>query len=229
MRFGGSAVSRAVQPAACDEHIANSRSKHDGAERREIEKPEARKARVFERAVGHEIRWRADEREHPADQPGKTQRHHQPPRRELLPLSDEQHHRDEDRNDAGRTHDRPQRRDGEHQKGNQPPFTARGVVNQEIANLHRDPRAHQPLADDEERRDEHDIRIAESRERLRHREHAAARERHQGEQRDHIQPRLVGDEKSHASAEQAEDEKQLRIHASATHAVSSPEPLPRPV
>ena len=179
-------VRRAVQPAARDEHVADARGEDDGAERREIEESEAGKARVLQRAVRHEIRRRADEREHAADQPGKTQRHHQSPRRKLLPLGDEQHHGDENRDDAGRTHDRPQPRDGEHEQDEQPPFAARGAAQQEIADLHRDPRAHEPFADDEKRGDEHDIRIAESRERLRHREHTRERERDHGEQRDDI-------------------------------------------
>jgi hypothetical protein len=73
----------------------------------------------------------------------------------------------ENRDDAGRTHDRPQHRDGEHQQDKQPPLAARRAAQQEIADLHREPRAHESIADDEKRRDEHDIRIAESGERLR--------------------------------------------------------------
>ena len=51
-------VRRAVQPAARDEHVADARGEDDGAERREIEEPEAGEARVLQRAVGHEIRRR---------------------------------------------------------------------------------------------------------------------------------------------------------------------------
>ena len=198
-------IAAAIQPAARDEHVADARGEDDGAERRETEKAETSEARVFERAVRHEIRRRADEREHPADQPRKTQRHHQPSRRELLPLGHEQHHRDEDRDDAGRTHDRAQPRDGEHQQGEQPPFAARRAAQQEIADPIREPRAHEPFADDEERGDEHDIRIAESRERLRHRQHARERQRDHREQRDHIHARLVRDEQRDARPEQTED------------------------
>ena len=48
-------------------------------------------------------------------------------------------------------------------KHEQPPFAPRRAPQQEIADLVRQSRAHQPFADDEERGDEHDIRIAETR------------------------------------------------------------------
>ena len=79
-------------------------------------------------------------------------------------------------------------------------------MQQEIADPLRDPRAHQSFADDEKRGDQDHIRIAESRERLRHRQDARQRQRDHGDQRDHIHARPVRDKQRHAHPEQAEDE-----------------------
>jgi hypothetical protein len=102
---------------------------------------------------------------------------------------------------------------GNHEQHEQPPFAPAGTPHQEIADLVRHSRAHQPFADDEEHGDEHDIRIAESRQRFRYRDDPGERQRHHREQRDHIHARFVHDEQRHACTEQAEDENQLRIHA----------------
>ena len=72
-----------------------------------------------------------------------------------------------------------------------PNFAAAGLGDQPVAEPLGDARAHQAVADHEQRGDEDDVRIAKTRQRLAHGEHAGKRQRREHDQGDGVQARLV--------------------------------------
>ena len=101
-------------------------------------------------------------------------------------LRDAQHDWNEDRRNGRRTHRRAEAADDHHQKDDQPDFAASGLRDQPVAEPPRDACPHQAVADHEQRGDQDDVRIAEARQRLAHREHARERQCHEHDQRDGV-------------------------------------------
>ena len=85
----------------------------------------------------------------------------------------------------------PSAADDHHQKDDQPDFAASGFHDQPVAKLPRDACPYQAVANHEQRGDQDDVRIAEARQRLTHREHAREGQCREHDQRDGVQAGLV--------------------------------------
>ena len=82
-----------------------------------------------------------------------------------------------------------QARHDQHQQDEQARLAAAGPGHQPVAEPLRDAGPHQPLADDEQQRDQHDVGVAEAGQRLVHGDDAGERQQHQHQQRHGVHAR----------------------------------------
>ena len=169
--------------------------------------------RAREFAVNHHVRRCADQRQHAADESGESKRHHQPGWRNVDAPGNAQGHRNEQGDDPGRTHDRTQAGDGQHEQHEQPCFAASGSRQQPVADTVGDAGADQRLANDEEGCDQDDARLTEAGQRLGGSERAGEHQREQRHDRHRVHAWLVHDEGDDAGGEQKKDQEGVGVHA----------------
>ena len=214
-RRGGVVTACAAEPAAGGEHVEHAQDQHGEADGRGAEEAEAVKAGAAQFAVHHHVRRRGHQGEHAADEAGEGQRHHQPRRWDLQPRGDAEHDRDEDGDHAGGAHHRAEPGDAEHEQHQQAGFAAAGAGHQRVAQAVGDAGAHQAVADDEQRGDQHDAGVAEAGQGLFGAEHAAERQGHEGQQGDGVHAWAVAHEEGDDHQQQAEYPDELRDHGGA--------------
>ena len=93
-----------------------------------------------------------------------------------------------------------------------PDFVLAGLGDQPVAEHLRDTGSHQAVADDKERRDEHDVGVAEAGQRLPHGQHAGEGQRHQHNERDRVQPRPADREHDDRGGEQHQNNGEICVH-----------------
>ena len=109
----------------------------------------------------------------------------------------------------------------DHKQDDEANLAVSGLGDQPVAQPLGHPRAHQAIADDEKRCDQDDVRIAEAGQRLVHGEHAREGQRHEHDQRDGVQARLVDREHHDRGSKQDQDNPETRGHFILTRHVLS--------
>ena len=173
-------------PAADERHVEDGHDQQRRADQGELEKGEGAQPRLLERLRDDDVGRRAGQREKTAGVRGERERH------EVLGryASDRPRRRHDGRQQrrdrAGVADERGQAGSADHDDNEQPDLGAARRLEEPLASPagHAGPR--QPFADDEQRRDHHDGRVAEPRERVARIDHAGKREREEREYCDQV-------------------------------------------
>ena len=210
------------QPAAGEEHVGDAQDQDGQAERGEAEELKPRHPVADELGVDDEVRRRPDQGHHAADEGRHGERHHELAGGGAGALGDPQGHGNEDGHHARGAHEGAEPGHRRHQQDEQSGLAAARLLVEPVAQPLGDPRAHQTLADDEERSQQHDGRIAEAGQRLAHGDHAR-----EGQHREHDQPhgvhaRLVDGEHRDGRREQDENDGQIGSSSAGRRTHSEP-------
>ena len=148
--------------ASGEVHVEDAQQQDGHAERREREEAEAIRPMADQFIVDDQIGRGGNQRHHAADQRREGHRHHQLAGCDTGPAGDAHDHRDEHGNDAGRTHNRAEKTDRQHQDGELTPRPVAAAGRQPVADTPRHAGACEGFANHEHRPDQHDIGVGET-------------------------------------------------------------------
>ncbi len=206
-------IARWEEPPADERHIECSGEHHRHADRREVEHLERREPRLFQRRGDDDVRRRSDKGREAAEQRAERQRYEELRWRGPGPPS----HVHDDGQQQGRhadvVHEGGEERGDEHDHRDEP-HLARARQSKHLTPQnpgYAGPR--QPPAQDEDRPDGDDRRVAEPGDGLLRRDEPGQGQRHHDHEGDDIDADPFGHEQSHRDDEDAEDERDVERHS----------------
>jgi hypothetical protein len=197
---------------AREKHIEDAECEQRQPERGKAEETEPLRTLPDQFGVHDQIGRRCHQCQHPADQRGETQRHHKPAWRHATILRDAQHHRDENGDHSGGTHQGAEATYDRHQQDEQAVLTAAGLRVEPIAEPSRDAGPDQTFADDEQRGDQYNRWIGKPSQRFVHGNDAGEGYRNHHEERDCVHAGPADDEHHDCGREHKQDEGEIEVH-----------------